>query len=183
MIYVIVSTCYNSIMRANIPIPGTIREKILTQAITDFGSHGFEGVNVQQLAKSIGVTTGALYHHFGNKIELYRIVREEVERRITSRMEGASAVHDQPLLSIRAAMIVGFDAAIKMNVCKLLSEQDPSSNADLVALLFKEILDEDIEGTEVILSACWRASLSNVANGMNVDNAKKALTWFIEKFN
>ncbi|MBY6038056.1 TetR/AcrR family transcriptional regulator [Fictibacillus nanhaiensis] len=168
-------------MRANIPIPGTVREKILNQAIKDFGTQGFEGVNVQQLAKSIGVTTGALYHHFGNKLELYRIVREEVERRITSRMEGASAVHDQPLLSIKSAMLVGFDAAIKLDVCKLLSEQDPSGNRDLVAQLFKEILDEKIEGTEVILSASWRSSLSNVANGMNPDHAKKALRWFLEK--
>ncbi|MCM3733728.1 TetR/AcrR family transcriptional regulator [Fictibacillus nanhaiensis] len=169
-------------MKANIPIPGTIRERILNQAITDFGAHGFEGVNVQQLAKSIGVTTGALYHHFGNKLELYRIVREEVERRIISRMEGASAVHEQPILSIKAAMIVGFDSAVKLKVCTLLSEQDPSDNKDLAAILFKEILNEEIEGMEVIISACWRASLKNVAKGMNSEQAKKVLIKLLEKF-
>jgi AcrR family transcriptional regulator len=167
-------------MKSNIPIPGTVREKILNQAIIDFGILGYEGVNVQQLAKSIGVTTGALYHHFGNKLELYRIVREEVERRIVSRMEGASAVYDEPVMSIKAAMNVGFDAAVKLNVCKLLSEQDPSMNQDQAALLFKEILEEEVEGVESILSASWRASIGNVANGMDVKAAKKALTWFIE---
>jgi AcrR family transcriptional regulator len=170
-------------MKSNIPIPGTIRERILNQAIADFGTHGFEGVNVQQFAKSIGVTTGALYHHFGNKLELYRIIREEVERRITSRMEGASAVHEEPILSIKAAMIIGFNSAVKLNVCRLLSEPDPSGNKDLAAILFKEILNKEIEGTEYIISAGWRASLRNVANGMDIEHSRNALVMLLEKFN
>jgi AcrR family transcriptional regulator len=168
-------------MKADIPIPGTVREKILSQALKEFGHLGYEGVNVQQLAKSVGSTTGAIYHHFGNKLELYRIVREEMERRVVSRMEGAAAVYDIPTKSIRAAMLVGFDAAVKFGACKLLSEQDYSGNMDLVAQLCKEILGEIAEGAEFILSAAWRASLANVANGMPVDVAKKALEWIFRE--
>ncbi|MFG6495049.1 TetR/AcrR family transcriptional regulator [Fictibacillus sp. UD] len=169
-------------MKSNIPIPGTVREKILNQAVQEFGMHGYEGVNVQQLAKSIGVTTGALYHHFGNKIELYKVVREEIERRITSRMEGAAEVHDDSLTSLKSAMLVGFNAAVKLNVCTLLSEPDYSSNRDLVAILFKEILGENlVEGVEVLLSSVWRSALKNVSQGMSPEDAKKALNWFSEK--
>ncbi|PLR96893.1 TetR/AcrR family transcriptional regulator [Bacillus sp. T33-2] len=168
-------------MREDIPIPGTVKEKILNQAIKDFGRSGYEGVNVQLLAKSVGATTGAIYHHFGNKLELYRTIREEVEHRIISRMEGASAVYEAPLMSLKAAMIVGFDYAVKINVCTLASEQDPSKSTDLVASLFKTMLGEEIEGAETILAACWRASLGNVANGMDAETAKKALLWFIDK--
>ncbi len=35
------------------------------------------------------VTTGALYHHFGSKLGLYTFVRDDVERRLLDRMEGA----------------------------------------------------------------------------------------------
>ena len=36
-------------------------------------------------------TTGPLYHHFGSKLGLYDVIRSDVERRVTDRMEGALA--------------------------------------------------------------------------------------------
>jgi AcrR family transcriptional regulator len=175
------SICYIMNMKSNIPIPGSAREKILQEAIKAFGTQGYERVNVQHLAQNIGVTTGALYHHFGNKLELYKVVREEIERRITSRMEAAAEVHEDSLESLKSSMIIGFNAAVKLNVCTLLSEPDFSLNEDLVAKLFKEILAENIPGIEVLLSSIWRAALKNVSNGMSPTEAKNALIWLIDK--
>ncbi|WP_137789407.1 TetR/AcrR family transcriptional regulator [Bacillus sp. E(2018)] len=168
-------------MKSNIPIPGSAREKILQEAIKAFGTQGYERVNVQHLAQSIGVTTGALYHHFGNKLELYKVVREEIERRITSRMEAAAEAHEDPLSSLKSSMIIGFNAAVKLNVCTLLSEPDVSLNQDLMAELFNEIMNENIPGIEVLLSSLLRAALKNVSNGMSPEDAKQSLIWFIEK--
>ena len=56
----------------------------------------FDEVTVGELAADAGVTTGALYHHFENKLGLYRFVREDVERRLLDRMEGAAAAHEGP---------------------------------------------------------------------------------------
>ena len=36
------------------------------------------------------MTTGALYHHFGSKIDLYRFVRADVDQRVLDRMAGAA---------------------------------------------------------------------------------------------
>ncbi|WP_144700279.1 TetR/AcrR family transcriptional regulator [Fictibacillus phosphorivorans] len=168
-------------MKSNIPIPGSAREKILQEAIKAFGTQGYEKVNVQHLAKTTGVTTGALYHHFGNKLELYKVVREEIERRITSRMEAAAEVHEDSLSSLKSSMIIGFNAAVKLNVYTLLSEPDVSLNQDLIAVLFNEIMNEDTPGVEVLLSSLLRAALKNVSNGMSPEDAKQALIWFIEK--
>jgi AcrR family transcriptional regulator len=41
--------------------------------------------------KADGSPTGALYHHFGSKLGLYDLMRDDVERRLLDRMEGAIA--------------------------------------------------------------------------------------------
>ena len=56
-----------------------------------FESEGRDAVNVTDVARDAGVTTGSLYHHFGSKEGLYVVIREEMERRMTERMEGAAA--------------------------------------------------------------------------------------------
>jgi hypothetical protein len=48
-------------------------------------------VTVGEIAAGAGVTTGPLYHHFGSKLGLYAFVRDEAERRLLDRMEGAAA--------------------------------------------------------------------------------------------
>lgn len=46
-------------------------EKILDAAEVLFAQQGFEAVTTKQLATTSGVATGALYHHFSGKDELY----------------------------------------------------------------------------------------------------------------
>lgn len=53
-------------------------EKILDAAATLFAQHGFEAVTTKQLAVASGVATGALYHHFAGKDELYQVVLQRV---------------------------------------------------------------------------------------------------------
>jgi len=43
------------------------------------------------VAAAAGVTTGSLYDHFGSEAGLYGFVRQEAERRLLDRMEGAAA--------------------------------------------------------------------------------------------
>ena len=57
----------------------------------EFGARPFDEVTVGELAAAADVTTGALYHHFGSKLGLYAFVRDDVERRLLDRMEGAIA--------------------------------------------------------------------------------------------
>ena len=161
-----------------VPIPGTAKARLLELALRDFGARGFEGVNVVELAAEAGVTTGSLYHHFENKLGLYGVVRDEVEQRVLDRMEGAAAgmlgasAHGQQTpaeaaagssAAVRAALLVGFDAALKQGAARLLSEPDPRAGPDRIAALLAEIGPADLPELAPLLAAAWRAALASAA--------------------
>lgn len=50
-------------------------------AVTEFGRHGYQGGRVERIAATAGVTTGALYAHFGSKEDLFLAVYEEAVTR------------------------------------------------------------------------------------------------------
>lgn len=47
------------------------KENILQIAVTLFSKQGFEGVTMRGLARSVNMSTSAVYHHFPNKQALY----------------------------------------------------------------------------------------------------------------
>jgi AcrR family transcriptional regulator len=51
---------------------------LLEAARVSFGQVGYAATNTEELVQSIGLTRGALYHHFTNKKDLFRTVVELV---------------------------------------------------------------------------------------------------------
>jgi AcrR family transcriptional regulator len=58
---------------------------IVTAARARFGAQGFELTSLEAIAADVRVTTGAIYHHFGNKQGLFRTVAEQIEAELLSR--------------------------------------------------------------------------------------------------
>lgn len=54
-----------------------------------FGQLGFEGASLGALCSQAGVTTGALYHHFGDKKGLFAAVAEELDATLVRLATGA----------------------------------------------------------------------------------------------
>jgi len=52
---------------------------IVAAARARFGAQGFELTSLDEIATDVRVTTGAIYHHFGNKQGLFRTVAEQIE--------------------------------------------------------------------------------------------------------
>jgi TetR/AcrR family transcriptional regulator, transcriptional repressor for nem operon len=50
------------------------REYIIDQSYGLFLNHSYEAVSISEISKAIGLTKGALYHHFTNKEELFKAV-------------------------------------------------------------------------------------------------------------
>lgn len=50
------------------------KEYIIDQAYSLFLSRSYEAVSISEISKAIGLTKGALYHHFTNKEELFKAV-------------------------------------------------------------------------------------------------------------
>ncbi|MEA3297071.1 MAG: TetR/AcrR family transcriptional regulator [candidate division Zixibacteria bacterium] len=49
----------------------TTREKILTNALTEFARHGLDGARVDRIADTAGVNKAMIYYYFSSKEELY----------------------------------------------------------------------------------------------------------------
>ena len=147
------------------------------RALADFGSRPFHAVTVSELAEGAGVTTGALYHHFESKLGLYKFVRDEAERRLLDRMEGAASARagDGVPAALRAALIVGFDFAAGQGFVRLLGEAHPDRGLDPVADLLAEISHTGRVPLGKVLAAAWRAALMAVAEGASPPRARAAI--------
>jgi AcrR family transcriptional regulator len=53
------------------------RQDLVDAAVTEFSRHGYQGGRVERIAAAAGVTTGALYAHFGSKEDLFLAVYQE----------------------------------------------------------------------------------------------------------
>src|SRR5581483_3631597 len=58
---------------------GLTGQRILAAARECFAESGYVAASTHMVAARVGLTTGALYHHFGSKRELYLAVFQEVE--------------------------------------------------------------------------------------------------------
>ncbi|MGS0687442.1 TetR/AcrR family transcriptional regulator [Nakamurella sp. GG22] len=162
-------------MREWVPVSTSPKGRLALTAVQAFGEQPFDEVTVGDLAAKAGVTTGALYHHFQSKLGLYLFVRGDVERRVLDRMEGAAGATTGRSEAVSAALLVGFDFAVRQNVPRLLGEPPGGSTddqlVDFLALLCRPIPPPVAE----VLVAGWRAALLAVAAGVPAEQARQAL--------
>ena len=108
-------------MREWIPTTASAKGRLVLAALDAFGRDGYAAVSVADLARAAETTTGPLYHHFESKLGLYAFVREDVERRVLDRLEGALAVGAEPA----DALVVGFDYAARAGFVRMLVRAAP----------------------------------------------------------
>lgn len=53
---------------------GQVREEILGAALEVFSKKGYNGTSMDEIAHKVGITKGAIYWHFKNKVDLYNAV-------------------------------------------------------------------------------------------------------------
>ena len=138
------SSEHNGIMygvREWIPVSTSPKGRLALAAVREFGAHRFDEVTVGGLATAAEVTTGAIYHHFGSKLGLYDFVREDVERRLLDRMEGALAAYSPATdrsSAVTAALLVGFDFAVREGFLRILGEPPAGAEHDRLAQLLTD---------------------------------------------
>jgi AcrR family transcriptional regulator len=157
--------------------PSSAKGRLALTALEEFGRRGYDGVNVVELARTAGVTTGVLYHHFGNKAGLHRVVMAEARQRVIDRMEGAAAARagDSPADAARAGLLVAFDYCVAAGFTGLLAETGPEADADPIEALLARVSNAGELPVGRLLAAAWRAALRAVADGVPVDAARRAL--------
>ena len=164
-------------MREWIPISTSPKGRLALAAVKQFGERPFDDVTVGQLAAAADVTTGALYHHFGSKLGLYDFVRDDVERRLLDRMEGAiaaSAPKDRSA-AVMAALVIGFDFAVREGFLRILGDPPAGAEHDGLADLLSASTAPASPVLGRVLAAAWRAALVAVAEGSDPQQAHAAL--------
>lgn len=168
-------------MREWIPVSTSPKGRLALAAVKEFGARPFDEVTVGELASAAKVTTGALYHHFGSKLGLYSFVREDVERRLLDRMEGAvAALGDEADRSaaVRAALLVGFDFAMREGFLQILGAPPAGTERDRLAEMLSASTATASAVLGRVLAAAWRAALAAVAEGSEPQQARAALLAF-----
>ena len=164
-------------MREWIPISTSPKGRLALAAVKQFGECPFDDVTVGELAAAADVTTGALYHHFGSKLGLYDFVRDDVERRLLDQMEGAIAasVSLDRSAAVMAALVIGFDFAVREGFLRILGDPPAGTEHDRLADLVSASTAPASPVLGRVLAAAWRAALVAVAEGSDPQQARAAL--------
>jgi AcrR family transcriptional regulator len=164
-------------VREWIPISTSPKGRLALAAVKQFGERPFDEVTVGELAAAADVTTGALYHHFGSKLGLHDFVRDDVERRLLDRMEGAIAASARldRSAAVMAALVIGFDFAVREGFLRILGDPPAGSEHDRLADLLSASTAPASPVLGRVLAAAWRAALVAVAEGSDPQQARAAL--------
>lgn len=85
------------------------RTALLAAARTVFAQAGYAETATPDIVAAAGVTRGALYHHFADKLALFRAVVEAEHQAVAHAIEAATESAQTPLDSIEA-LVAGGDA-------------------------------------------------------------------------
>lgn len=67
------------------------RRALLNAGIARFAENGYAGTALEELMQSLGITRGALYHHFKNKRRFFEAAVEVLQRDLGRKIEAAAA--------------------------------------------------------------------------------------------
>ena len=91
-----------------------------------FTARGFADVPAEEIVRTAGVTRGAMYHHFGDKTELFAAVFEQLEAEITDQL--ADALANVPAEELMPAAISGFlDICARPDVLRIALADAPAA--------------------------------------------------------
>jgi AcrR family transcriptional regulator len=77
------------------------RRRAVYQAAKMFARHGYDQTTMQELASTMGLATGALYHYFGAKEQLLRAVCDQLMEPLLERAQALTAADGEPREQLR----------------------------------------------------------------------------------
>ncbi len=164
-------------MREWIPVPGGVKARLLQAAAEQFERLGYDAASVIDIAADAGVTTGSLYHHFESKLGLFALLRGDLEHRIRDRLEGAFEGAGGGRAGIETALLVAFDAAVRMKAARILSEGSAALSEDVLLACLERLALRAPAGAAAVLLGAWRAALAAVGSAVAEEDAREALAW------
>jgi AcrR family transcriptional regulator len=101
------------------------RKTLLRHASQLFTQKGYAEASTDEVVRRAKLTKGALYHHFANKLELYRAVVEDMACELVARMDAAVEACPDPASRIRASCHAYLDACLDAKLARILVIEAP----------------------------------------------------------
>lgn len=99
------------------------RLAMVSTAAAVFASQGYEQTTMQDLAGSMGLATGALYHYFGSKEQLLMAIFDQLAEPILSRAREISLSDEPPADRLRALVRIWVEHVIEYRDHVLVFQQ------------------------------------------------------------
>lgn len=80
------------------------RAKLLDAARQAFGSVGYAQTSMDELTASVGLTRGALYHHFGDKKGLLQAVVQQIDAELDAQPSAGIRAGEQPVGRVQGTL-------------------------------------------------------------------------------
>ncbi|MGH1489166.1 MAG: TetR/AcrR family transcriptional regulator [Acidimicrobiales bacterium] len=105
----------------------TTRQELLDSGRALFADLGYAAARTEEIVARTGLTRGALYHHFGSKVGLFRAVLEQVHVEVAEKVDKAGrSSTGGPIDALRAGFHGYLDAALDRNVRQILLIDGPA---------------------------------------------------------
>jgi AcrR family transcriptional regulator len=105
----------------------TTRRDLVRSARALFATKGYAGTTLEAVVQASGVTKGALYHHFGGKVELFEAVYEEEQRRLALAVRAAASRRRDPWHGVIAGCCAFLDESLEEGVQLITLLDAPSA--------------------------------------------------------
>jgi AcrR family transcriptional regulator len=105
------------------------RDALVAAARPLFARRGYADVGTEEIVRAAGVTRGALYHHFADKVALFAAVFEAVEVDVLARITAAASDTDSdpdPIALMRAGAAAWLDACVDPEVQRIVLLDAPA---------------------------------------------------------
>jgi AcrR family transcriptional regulator len=102
------------------------RTALIEAARELFAAKGYADTGTPEIVSAAGVTRGALYHHFVDKLELFRAVVEREAETVARHIARESEVSDSPIEGIMSGAEGYFDAMSEAGRARLLLLDGPA---------------------------------------------------------
>ena len=91
-----------------------------------FARRGYSDVGIEEIAAGANATTGALYHHFGDKRRLFQAVAEQIEAEIVERVRRNLTAEAGTWEALHSAVSTTLEFASKDNIGRIIFRDAPS---------------------------------------------------------
>ena len=102
------------------------RAKLLDAARQAFGSVGYAQTSMDELTASVGLTRGALYHHFGDKKGLLQAVVQQVDAELDVQLAEVFEQAASPWEGFKGRCRMFLEMALQVEVQRIMLRDAPS---------------------------------------------------------